>query len=828
MASAASFEAMVRLAPSEAFVSAEAAHLRDAWATSVFSGLCFEKRQRRWLLLVQQRASLPPVASFGSHAFVRYPLHMEIVPNRSRAYAHRSQRCMRPGVTFVADLAHRGATMGIAHFAKRILRLHGLRQRAAAYGLPHIDRVTFPATSAAHLAHSWPSSMLRIIHPNVATESFEALTANDCCYETVIASAKENTYFVRRQDADALRERAYALAGLPLARDACAPVAVCYFQRSEGKPGGRWEGGSRLIVNRRELLRQMRRAVDTLAPGGVVRIVNINSSHTFAQQVATFASCDLMASVHGSQNANLMFMRPGTAFMELNPYKFLYRSYEQLCEVCGILSLPSRLNSIAVESRAATRFKSEFGAFSDDACQQHRSCRSQSRNFPTLVNETDFVTQLARGLAHVTRNFPRPYDQCPQPTPAAVTTGVEEAAALMGDAAAAVVHVPPRGRSMRRVSGRALRGRGGAGRGAGRAGGQRVNGEEPWRRPIGADQGQRRRELLQSAKGREAVATAPSGGGGLRIAICISGQLSRLEINSKVENVLKPTAASSPPPAALDVFLALEVGKTLYSNLDFGAILAQQHNQCGAKAVSQQMATEQFSPWLAAAHFSNHTTRHIELLNWGRYRRDRPRVERQTRLQHHLSQFAHMRTCAQLMSEREVATRAHYDVVLKMRDNTVAVSPFVISARYATGRALTKRCVEWGGYNDKAMIMPRRYMEGAMRGPSEDFYLANGIGRGIPNSERLLRAVFERNGVRVERVEAAQLPLVDARCSPFGWCLVEEGKDCRPTSWTWNTKPCEQLNVSDSTRQLYANRFKPRAEIREHMRSTVGEAMNEA
>ena len=167
----------------------------------------------------------------------------------------------------------------------------------------------------------------------------------------------------------------------------------------------------------------------------------------------------------------------------------------------------------------------------------------------------------------------------------------------------------------------------------------------------------------------------------------------------------EPTAASSPPPAALDVFLALEVGKTLYSNLDFGAILAQQHNQCGAKAVSQQMvrrprhaaaanaaasrligfacvsfclcvvqATEQFSPWLAAAHFSNHTTRHIELLNWGRYRRDRPRIERQTRLQHHLSQFAHMRTCAQLMQEREVAARAHYDVVLKMRDNTVAVS----------------------------------------------------------------------------------------------------------------------------------------------------------
>ena len=46
-----------------------------------------------------------------------------------------------------------------------------------------------------------------------------------------------------------------------------------------------------------------------------------------------------------------------------------------------------------------------------------------------------------------------------------------------------------------------------------------------------------------------------------------------------------------------------------------------------------------------------------------------------TRLQHHLSQFAHMRTCAQLIEAREVRMGWHYDVVLKMRDNTIAVSP---------------------------------------------------------------------------------------------------------------------------------------------------------
>ena len=315
--------------------------------------------------------------------------------------------------------------------------------------------------------------------------------------------------------------------------------------------------------------------------------------------------------------------------------------------------------------------------------------------------------------------------------------------------------------------------------------------------------------------------------GGLRVAVCVAGQLSRLEIHSKVENVLKPTA-SSLGLSHLDLFLALEVGKTLYSNLDFGAILAQQHSGCGAASLTPESAVAQLAPWLAAARFSNHTTRHIDLSAWKRYRKDRPTVERMTRLQHHLSQFAHMRTCAQLIESKEVRMGWHYDVVLKMRDNTLAVSPFVVTRRNAVGRARTKRCVEWGGYNDKAMVVPRRFMDGCLRAPSEDFFLTRDLGKGIPNSERLLRAVLDRNGVQVNRVTPEELPLVDGRCSPFGWCLVEEGKDCRPKSWSYPTRPCEALNATPTQRALYSKRFSPRAAIASDMKSTVGDAMNEA
>ena len=42
----------------------------------------------------------------------------------------------------------------------------------------------------------------------------------------------------------------------------------------------------------------------------------------------------------------------------------------------------------------------------------------------------------------------------------------------------------------------------------------------------------------------------------------------------------------------------------------------------------------------------------------------------------------------------------------------------------------------------------------------------------MPNSERLLRAVLDRNRVQVRRVSADEVPLVDGRCSAQGWCTI--------------------------------------------------------
>ena len=64
-------------------------------------------------------------------------------------------------------------------------------------------------------------------------------------------------------------------------------------------------------------------------------------------------------SVHGSHNANVMWMRPGAAFMEVNPRKFYYASYHDLATVAGLLFLRSRRNEIALAADSPLKPKAE-------------------------------------------------------------------------------------------------------------------------------------------------------------------------------------------------------------------------------------------------------------------------------------------------------------------------------------------------------------------------------------------------------------------------------------------------------------------------------------
>lgn len=488
----------------------ESSTLHDAWHSAVYRHLCFD--QRRWVLRTQRKLT-GDVWHSAFRAFERFPLVQAVEPQRSTCGNEEGN------LTFIADLRHAGSRPpGIAHFAKRVLRLWGVQRQQPSLAF---ERIVFPATTSEQLRSDWIQSLLQLVAPHVAIVPAEELVSLPReCFARALASGRSDTYFTRPKDAEALRLRAYQLARVADQR-ACVPLRACYFRRAEGIVAGRWEGGPRMVANRKELLRLMANVVNTVAPGGAVAQVGVNSSHSFAEQVALFASCDVLVSVHGSHNANLMFMRPGSAFIELNPHKFFYASYQALAEVAGIHYIPSRSNAIATtelrgkEVGKAEAFARKYGTWTDVRCQAVGGCRQQSRSFPTHVNTSDFAAGFARALLAVVAGWP------------CITKAQRETARIRPKlrGQAQLEHGrPPRLPSRRQLQTR----------------------EPPSSNREVADRVEIGTLAQRAGESRRD-----------RIAVCIVGQLSRLELSSKIAHLLRPTAALR--PAALDVYMVMEV-----------------------------------------------------------------------------------------------------------------------------------------------------------------------------------------------------------------------------------------------------------------------------
>ena len=120
------------------------------------------------------------------------------------------------------------------------------------------------------------------------------------------------------------------------------------------------------------------------------------------------------------------------------------------------------------------------------------------------------------------------------------------------------------------------------------------------------------------------------------------------------------------------------------------------------------------------------------------------------------------------------------------------------------------------------MLLPRAHLRGALGAVATDVLGASRAGSAtcglkefrVGNSEQLLRRVLTRHAVPVTSVPPDELPLVDGRCSPRGWCLVEPGKDCWPQERrAWAAPPCSQLNATEAQRLLYAQRWVERRTI---------------
>ena len=152
----------------------------------------------------------------------------------------------------------------------------------------------------------------------------------------------------------------------------------------------------------------------------------------------------------------------------------------------------------------------------------------------------------------------------------------------------------------------------------------------------------------------------------LGLAVCVTGQLGRMELRSKVANLLEVLG-----PSSANLFLSVERGEVMYVNPG----TKPKNGGCDDDLLPDDVIAA-FGPYLRGYAFPNHTTFSIDLAAYPGYRPDVCLERRAHHLMSHHAQHRHDKRCYWLMRKEETRTGGRYDAVLRLRDNSVVTSRF--------------------------------------------------------------------------------------------------------------------------------------------------------
>ena len=301
------------------------------------------------------------------------------------------------------------------------------------------------------------------------------------------------------------------------------------------------------------------------------------------------------------------------------------------------------------------------------------------------------------------------------------------------------------------------------------------------------------------------------------VAVCVLGQVGRLELESKVENLLDVNV-----DIELNLFLVLDPMQTVYSKQEYEV------SREGSKSDAEGVLNE-------ARRLLGHRLKGLILLNdtssfsyvdsyYERYQYlgSMPEEDRLEMLRKHLKQFYGHYQCAQVISDEEMKHNIKYEMVLRVRDNSIVVQPFKLPTQMLRKRegAYVKDCSDWGGVNDKIMLVSRRYVDPAFRSWITHFMFHKSDHSALDNPEKFLEYVLRAHNVPLYRLSVEELPFVDGRVHNAGKsCLVTQTKDCRPSIAVVNEQYPECKKIKTTENQVHAPGGHPQlaATVDQHM-----------
>lgn len=305
----------------------------------------------------------------------------------------------------------------------------------------------------------------------------------------------------------------------------------------------------------------------------------------------------------------------------------------------------------------------------------------------------------------------------------------------------------------------------------------RCNANPPVTNEIGEDS----RDLVMGKKGkrweRGEKSVKLSASNKLKIAFCITGQLARLEILSKLKNVILPNVHLG---HTTHLFLLLDDQvdnvKQTFWKFDYSESLFGRHTAEGLKSFIEKKVMNfnhynQIQTWV---RLEPPTREYFELF----YNESVPVTDKKfsghdgsknnyesaaSRFQNNMRWMAGLRECAKWVQEKEYENNIFYDIVVRLRDDSFALGPWTFDSRINFNSLTSLDLGSWRGINDHNFALDRKYIDDFFRGLVEDYYLNHTKIEIWNNPEQHLLQVAEKYHIAVKTQTFCDLPLVPLR-----------------------------------------------------------------
>ena len=280
----------------------------------------------------------------------------------------------------------------------------------------------------------------------------------------------------------------------------------------------------------------------------------------------------------------------------------------------------------------------------------------------------------------------------------------------------------------------------------------------------------------------------------LKIAVCLTGQLLRLEILSKVRYLIAHNVVNL--GHKIDLFVLLDNDKSAakqtfwrhdYSNSPYRNMTTRslrKHleeeiklsiSNLTSQNTDQNRARTRFHPTvrvdLSKLTQSNYTIRDGKVPvgdKTGPNGEGLPTVgdfePAADRFQNNMRWLGGLRNCVKWVEKTEFERKWFYDVVIRLRDDSYFLGPWSIDATTYKGAFVTAAVAPNFGVNDHNFAIDRRWADGVFRGVIEDYYFNETLDMySWPNTEHRIYKILTTKEVPIRTVSVCDHPVAHLR-----------------------------------------------------------------